>query len=253
MAELSGRVALVTGGGHGIGRAVALALAAEGAAVAITGRNSARLDAVRSEVEARGGRAEAFVCDVVDKQAVRAAFEETRATLGPVEILVNNAGITASYKFQDTPDETWESILRTNVDGVFYCCKAALPDMIARKWGRIITIASLAGLGGLAYSAAYSASKHAQIGLTRSLALEVARHGVTVNAVCPGWVETEMLETAIEGLVHKTGRSPDEARADLLATTGQTRALTPDDVAAEVLRLARLDGVSTTGQAITLL
>lgn len=253
MAGLSGRVALVTGGGHGIGQAVAFALSEAGAAVVVTGRNMERLEKTSAGIGARGGRAAAVACDVGDPAAVRTAFEAARASLGPVDILVNNAGSTASVKLQDMPDELWDSIIRTNVNGAFYCCKAALPDMVARKWGRIITIASIAGLNGLAFSSAYSASKHAQIGMTRSLAMETARHGVAVNALCPGWVETEMLSTAVEGLVAKTGRSPDEARADLLKLTGQTRALTPEEVAAEVARLAQMDDAATTGQAITLL
>jgi NAD(P)-dependent dehydrogenase (short-subunit alcohol dehydrogenase family) len=252
MSPIEGKVALVTGGGHGIGRAIVLALAAEGAAVAIIGRNTALLDETKTEVEGRGGRAKSFVCDVGDRESVRATFEETRATFGPVNILVNNAGLTASYKFQDTPDDIWDRIIQTNVSGAFYCCKAALPDMIARRWGRIITIASMAGLGGLAYSAAYSASKHAQLGLTRSLALEVARYNIAVNAVCPAWVDTDMLHDAVVALVQKTGRTPDDARTDLLKISGQTRAIPPEDVAAGVLKLACLDDASTTGQAISM-
>jgi len=253
MGHIEGRVALVTGGGHGIGRAIALALAGAGASVTVAGRNLARLEETRADIAGSGGAAVALACDVGDPAAVQSAFEQTRAALGPVEILVNNAGITASKKFQDTPDEVWEQIIQTNVNGMFYCCKAAIPDMIARQWGRIITIASIAALAGLAYSSAYSASKHAQLGLTRSLALELARHHIAVNAICPGWVETEMLDAAIESIVSKTGRTPDEARADLLKLGGQKRTITPEEVAAEALRLACLDDANVTGQAITLL
>lgn len=252
MSQLDGKTALVTGGGHGIGRAIVLALAGEGAAIAITGRNITLLDQTRAEVEALGGRAESFLCDVGDRDSVHAAFEETRATLGPVDILVNNAGLTASYKFQETPDDLWETIIRTNASGTFYCCKAALPDMIDRRWGRIVNIASMAGLGGLAYSAAYSASKHAQLGLTRSLALEVARYNITVNAVCPAWVDTDMLAEAVAELVKKTSRTPLEARTDLLKLSGQTRAIPPDDVAAEALKLITLPDAEKTGQAVSM-
>jgi NAD(P)-dependent dehydrogenase (short-subunit alcohol dehydrogenase family) len=176
--------------------------------------------------------------DTGDPEAVRAAFAATRAAFGPVGILVVNAGITASMKLTDTPDALWEKIMRVNASGAFYCCKAAAPDMIAAGWGRIITIASIGGLQGMPYSAAYSASKHALIGLTRSLAGELARHGITVNAVCPGWTDTAMLEEAVANLMAKTGRAADEARAALLAAGNQARPVSPEEVAAVVLRLA---------------
>ncbi len=238
MGELNDKVALVTGGGRGIGRAVALALAGAGAAVAVTGRSAASLEETVAAISAAGGRAIALPGDVGDPEAVRAAFTATRAAFGPVSILVANAGITASMKLIDTPDALWEQIMRVNVSGAFYCCKAAAPDMIAAGWGRIITIASIGGLQGMPYSAAYSASKHALIGLTRSLAGELARHGITVNAVCPGWTATAMLEEAVANLAAKTGRATDEARAALLAAGDQARAVSPEEVAAAVLRLA---------------
>lgn len=238
MGELTGKVALVTGGGRGIGRAVALALAGAGAAVAVTGRNSGSLEETVAAIGAAGGRAIALPGDTGDPEAVRAAFAATRAAFGPVGILVVNAGITASMKLVDTPDALWEEIMRVNASGAFYCCKAAAPDMIAAGWGRIITIASIGGLQGMPYSAAYSASKHALIGLTRSLAGELARYGITVNAVCPGWTNTAMLEEAVANLMAKTGRAADEARAALLAAGNQARPVSPEEVAAVVLRLA---------------
>ena len=250
MTVLEGKVALVTGGGRGIGRAVALALAGAGAAVAITGRDAGRLAAVQAEIAASGRAALALPGDVSDSAAVSRAFAEARAALGPIDILVNNAGITASIKFTDTDDATWQRIMRVNADGPFFCCRAAVPDMIARKWGRIINIASYAGLSGMPFSSAYSASKHALVGLTRSLALELARYNITANAICPGWVETDMVRDAVANIVEKTGRSEGEARVGILALAGQQRVITPEEVAAEALRLASPAGDGVSGEAI---
>ena len=252
MGTLDGKVALVTGGGRGIGRAIALALAGAGAAVVVTGRDIGKLDAVRAEIAASGGPALALACDVADSGAVVAAFAQARAALGPLDILVNNAGITASIKFADTDDATWERIMRVNASGPFFCCRSAVPDMIERGGGRIINIASYAALSGIPYSAAYSASKHALLGLTRSLALELARYNITANAICPGWVETDMVQNAVANIVAKTGRSEDAARASILALAGQPRMIAPEQVAAVALRLAGPAGAGTSGQAITI-
>jgi meso-butanediol dehydrogenase / (S,S)-butanediol dehydrogenase / diacetyl reductase len=252
MAELDDKVALVTGGGRGIGRAIALALAEAGAAVAVAGRNVANLEQVAAEVAARGGRAIALSCDVADGQEVGEAIAQARAALGPIQILVNNAGITASVKFTDTDDATWERIMRVNATGPFWCCRAVVPDMIDRKWGRIVNIASIAALAGLPYSAGYSASKHALLGLTRSLALELGRHNITANALCPGWVETDMLRDAIASIVATTGRTSEEARANVLALSHQRRVTTPEEVAAAAMRLVGPEGASINGQAITI-
>jgi NAD(P)-dependent dehydrogenase (short-subunit alcohol dehydrogenase family) len=252
MGSLDGKVALVTGGGRGIGRAIALALAGAGAAMVVTGRDTARLEAVHAAIAAGGGLALGLACDVADSGAVDAAFAQARAALGPIDILVNNAGITASVKFTETDDDTWERIMRVNASGPFFCCRAVVPDMIERGGGRIINIASYAALSGIAYSSAYSASKHALLGLTRSLALELARYGITANAICPGWVETDMVQNAVANIVAKTGRSEQAARASILALAGQPRMITPEEVAAAALRLAGPDGEKTTGQAITI-
>lgn len=250
MPELDKKVAVITGGGRGIGRAIALALAEAGADVVVMGRNQANLELVRDEVAALGRRTAARVCDVADAAAVREAFAWVRETVGPVDILVNNAGITASVKFAETDDATWERIMRVNVTGPFFCCRAVVPDMAARGGGRIINIASIAALHGIPYSAAYSASKHALLGLTRSLALELARNKITANAICPGWVETDMVEDAVRNIVAKTGRMPDDARASILAMSSQQRMITPQEVAVVALRLAGPEGAGVTGEAI---
>jgi 3-hydroxybutyrate dehydrogenase len=252
MGTLDGKVALVTGGGRGIGRAIALALAGAGAAVVVTGRNTGKLDAVRAEIAAGRGAALALACDVTDSAAVAETFAQARTALGPIDILVNNAGITASVKFTDTDDATWEHIMHVNASGPFFCCRAAVPDMIARGEGRIINIASYAALSGLPFSSAYSASKHALLGLTRSLALELARYNITANAICPGWVETDMVQDAVANIVAKTGRSADEARASILELAGQPRMIAPEQVAAVALRLAGPEGAGTSGQAIAI-
>ena len=158
----------------------------------------------------------------------------------------------SGVKFADTDDATWERIMRVNASGPFFCCRAAVPDMIARGAGRIINIASYAALNGIPYSSAYSASKHALLGLTRSLALELARYNITANAICPGWVETDMVQSAVDTIVAKTGRSADAARAGILALAGQPRMLAPEQVAAVALRLAGPEGASTSGQAVTI-
>ncbi|HEX9369982.1 MAG TPA: SDR family NAD(P)-dependent oxidoreductase, partial [Roseiflexaceae bacterium] len=220
-----------------------------GAAVAVAGRDMARLAEARDAIEACGGAALALACDVADSASVRGAFAHARAELGPIDILVNNAGITASVKFAETDDALWERIIQINLNGAYYCCKAVVPDMVARGWGRIINIASLGALQGMPYSSAYSASKHGLLGLTRSLALE--RSNITANAVCPGWVDTDMLRDSVANLVAKTGRGAYDARANLLAAGGQARAITPEEVAAVALRLAGPEGDVTNGQAIT--
>lgn len=247
---LDRRVAIITGGGRGIGRALAQSLVAAGAVVVIAGRSAAALEAACAAI---GARTHPVVCDVTDASAVQRLFDATRARCGPADILINNAGITASARVADTDDALWEQIMAVNVTGAFRCCRAAIPDMQERGWGRIINIASIAALNGLAYSAAYSASKHALLGLTRSLAIELGRSGITANAICPGWTETDMLHTAIDNLVAKTGRTPEQARSSLLALSGQTRAVTPEEVAAAMIRLVGPESDSITGEAITLI
>lgn len=199
-----------------------------------------------------GRRALAVALDVTDSAAVEAAVATVAAELGPVSVLVNNAGVAPSLKFGETTDELWERTLAVNLTGAFYCARAALPTMLAAGWGRIINVASTAGRVGYPYNAAYVASKHGLLGLTRALALEVARKGVTVNAVCPGFVETEIARAGIANLVARTGRSPEDARRSLESMSPQGRFMSPDEVAAMVVYLAGDAARGVNGQSLVM-
>ena len=252
MNRLAEKVALITGGGRGIGRAIALAFAREGADVAVCARTEDEVRRVAEEIRSECGvRAIHAVCDVAEVESVGAAFSRVSEEFGRgVDILVNNAGIAESSSFVKTRDEFWQRHLAINLSGTFYCMRAALPAMIERGWGRIINISSIAGKTGAAYIAAYSASKHGVLGLTRSVALEVATKGVTVNAICPGYVDTDMTERAIENIIAKTGKPADDARAFLEQMSPQQRLITSEEVAALALLLASHDGRGINGQAI---
>jgi len=231
VAELSGRVALVTGGGRGIGRAIALSLAAAGADVALAGRSREHLDEVATAIQKGGRRAQAIVCDVTDRAQVDDLFARVKSSLADPLILVNNAGIAASAKLTETTDEMWDQIMRVNATAAFYCTRAALPAMLAAKWGRVVNVASVAARAGAPYLAAYAASKHALLGLTRAVALEVATRGVTVNAVCPGYVDTEMTDRSAANIAALTGRHEDAARKILEGFSPQKRLMTAEEVA----------------------
>jgi NAD(P)-dependent dehydrogenase (short-subunit alcohol dehydrogenase family) len=249
MARLEGRHAVVTGGGRGIGAAVARSLAGEGAFVAVLGRDPARLAA---QVESLGGaaRACAVAVDVTEEDSVRAAFGAVRDRLGRIDILVNNAGQALSAPLARTDLALWQRMLAVNLTGTFLCTREALPEMIDRGQGRIVNVASTAGLVGYAYVAAYCAAKHGVIGLTRAAALEAARTAVTVNAVCPGYTETDIVADAVANIVAKTGKTEAEARAALVARNPQGRMVQPDEVAEAVLWLCLPGSGSITGQAI---
>lgn len=249
---LRDRLALITGGGRGIGRAIAAALAREGAHVALLGRGEAELDGAAGDIRDRFGvRAEYRTCDVSKPEAVARAFAEVAGLFGrSVEILVNNAGIAESAPLTRTTDELWRRHIETNLSGAFYCMRAALPSMIERGWGRIINIASVAGKTGAPYIAAYSASKHGLLGLTRSAALEAAQKGITVNAICPGYADTEMTERAVANIVAKTGQALPDATGVLARMNPQNRLVTPEEVAAVALLLSSEEGRGINGQAI---
>jgi len=242
---LTGKTALITGGGRGIGRVIALAFAREGARIAVAARTSEQVQRVAHEI---GDGAVALVCDVADSESVTRMFHE----LGDVDILVNNAGIAESATLVNTTDELWHRHLSINLSGTFYCTRAALPAMLKKGWGRVINIASIAGKTGAPYIAAYSASKHGVLGLTKSIAVEVAMMGITVNAICPGYVDTEMVSRGVERITSRTGRTAEEALDTLKKMSPQHRLVTPEEVAALALLLASDEGRGINGQGINI-
>ena len=245
---LEGRHVLVTGAAQGIGAAIAQTLARQGAVLTLAGRRKDRLEALAQQLDARTC---CVTMDVGDANSVAQGFADARAALGPITLLVNNAGQAESAPFGKTSQALWQRMLDVNLTGTFLCIQAALPDMLAARQGRIVNIASTAGQRGYAYVAAYVAAKHGVVGLTRSLALELATKGVTVNAVCPGYTETDLLQDSIANIVAKTGRSEDEARAQLAAGNPQKRLVQPHEVADAVLWLCQTGSASVTGQAIS--
>jgi NAD(P)-dependent dehydrogenase (short-subunit alcohol dehydrogenase family) len=241
-------VALVTGGGRGIGRATALALARAGCDVALSARSELELAAVAREVEALGRRALVLPLDVADRAALAAAPAAVERGLGPLAILVNGAGMDAGAPAVRTSDDVWDRVLAVNLTAPFLLARAALPGMLARGYGRVVNVASVLGKTGARYAAAYAASKHGLVGLTRVLAQECARKGVTANAICPGWTETRMMDEAVERIVKATGRAPDDAVRALTAANPLGRAVTPDEVAAAVLAVVENGAIN--GQSI---
>jgi NAD(P)-dependent dehydrogenase (short-subunit alcohol dehydrogenase family) len=243
--SLSGRTALVTGGGRGIGRAIAERLAAAGARVVVTGRTQAEIDEVARSIAGLALRA-----DLGDRSDIARLLQEIERSVGRVDVLVNNAGVAESAPFERTSDEIWDRALSVNVTSAFLLCRALIPPMVAAGWGRVVNIASNAGLTGYAYTAAYCASKHAVVGLTRAIAVETAKSQVTVNAVCPGWVRTRMTDEAAERIAAKTKRSEQEARAALERMSPQQRLIEPGEVAHLVASLCSDDSRGVHGQAI---
>ena len=245
--SLSGHHAVVTGAGSGIGRATAERLAEAGCQVTLIGRHVARLNETADRI---GDLAFAAPADVTDPDALAAAIEAGRDRFGPLDILVNNAGAATSAPFLKTDAEALRAMLALNLEAPAEAARLVLPGMLTRRWGRIVNVASTAGLKGYAYVSAYVAAKHGLVGLTRSLALEVASKGVTVNAVCPGFTDTDMVSRSVEAITDKTGRSEEEARAALAASNPQGRLITPDEVAQTIVWLCGDGASGVNGAAI---
>jgi len=243
--SLSGKHAFITGGGTGIGLAAARLLAEQGVRLTLAARNFERVEEAASTLDAN-----AVSVDVSDEASVEAAIDAARSRFGGIDILINNAGITPSAPLHKTSLAMWNEVLAINLTGAFLCTRAALPDMIERKWGRVVNVASIAGLMGDMYISAYCASKHGMIGMTRALAKEAAKNGVTVNAVCPGYVETDIVARAAETIAAKTKLSEEEARASLYAGNPLGRLIKPEEVASAIAWLCSDGAAATNGAAI---
>jgi NAD(P)-dependent dehydrogenase (short-subunit alcohol dehydrogenase family) len=244
------RIALVTGGGRGIGEAIAVALAGAGLRVAVAARTEANVQRVSALVRARGGEALPVVCDVTQPDSIAAAVAQVQQAFGPITILVNNAGAGGSHKFLGHDDALWRRLIDVNLNSVYYVTKAVAPMMVEANWGRILNIASIASKVGGKYIAAYTAAKHGVLGLTRALAVELVAHNITVNAICPGYVDTPMTDQSIANIAARTKLSEAEARATLEKISPQNRLITPEEVAHVALMLVGENARGLTGQAI---
>ena len=250
--RLGGKVALITGAGRGIGREIAIRYAQEGASVALVARTTTEIEAVAVEIALSGGRSIAVPADVTSAEAVREAVDRTASELGPVDILVNSAGVYHVAHFLEHDLDQWKRVFEVNVHGTFIACQAVLPSMIERRSGRIIQIASTAGKWGTRYQSAYNASKHAVLGLTKCLALEMAESGIRVNAICPAFVEGSMIDEQLPNLARILGGDAEAARQALIARIPIGRFVRVDEIPPLAVYLASDESEGMTGQAITL-
>lgn len=250
---LAGKRAIVTGAGRGIGRAIALALAQAGADVGITARTFEELNELGEEIHGTYGRhCTSIICDVTDPEQVKDMADALIGSLGGVDILVNNAGNAGSHKFLNHPDELWHRMIAINLNSVYYVTKAILPTLVEQRSGRIITIASIASRVGGSYIAAYTAAKHGVLGLTRALAAEMLQYNITVNAICPGYVNTPMTDSSVANIAARTGMSLESAREALAKTSPQHRLIEAEEVASIAVFLAQENSRGITGQAINI-
>ena len=252
MSDLSRYNALVTGGGRGIGAAAGMALAKAGAKVSLAARNETQVVEIASEIRRNGQEAFAFRCDATDPRQVRDLALSATEAMGRIDILVNNAGTATSNPLSKITHAEWQHIMDVNATGTFLCSQAVYEKMASRRWGRIVNIASIAGLEGGKYISAYTAAKHAVVGFTKAMAIESKGKGITVNAVCPGYVDTPLTDETISRIMHHTGKSWEEALASLLAQSGQPRLIRAHEVADEIVSLCLEEAGGRNGELVIL-
>ncbi len=243
--------AVVTGGGSGIGAEIASALIAQGARVSLMGRSLSKLDSVAEQLN-KSDKVQTITCDVTDESAVNQAFSQALKGFGPVDVLVNCAGAAPTQAFHKLTAKEWNDIIAVNLTGVFHCTSAVIQSMRERKSGRIINIASTAALKGYGYVSAYCAAKHGVLGMTRALALETAQHGITVNAICPGYTDTDIIRNAVTNIAATTSRTEEQALQTFTKTNPQGRLIAPSEIASSLLWLCSENSGSITGQAISI-
>ena len=248
MTKTTAKIALITGAGRGIGKAIAQKLAREGHTVVLVARTKSEINEVRKELTTDGYIAHAYACDVTSSLDVDLLEQRITKEIGPIAILINNAGVAPSEKLENTDDDLWHRTIATNLTGPFYLSRAVVPSMKKNGGGVIINIASTAALEGFAYTAAYTASKHGVLGLTRALAKELERSKITVNAICPGFVRTSIVEASVQNITAKTGKSAEEAEADLAKFNKEGRLIEPHEIAETVAEMVR--SAKYTGKAV---